>query len=136
MVYLGKSIERDMYYGAKPELFRLAERMRKKPTEAEKVLWKSLKGFRREGFIFRRQHPIEFFIADFYCHKIKLVIEVDGGIHLIDERLEYDDRRSGEIERFGIKVIRFKNEEVIYNVESVIHEVEIIINKLSSPSPA
>jgi very-short-patch-repair endonuclease len=136
MVYLGESIERDMYYGAKPELFRLAERMRKKPTEAEKVLWKSLKGFRREGFIFRRQHPIEFFIADFYCHKIKLVIEVDGGIHLIDERLEYDDRRSGEIERFGIKVIRFKNEEVIYNVESVIHEVEIIINKLSSPSPA
>jgi very-short-patch-repair endonuclease len=136
MVYLGQSIERDMYYGAKPELFRLAERMRKKPTEAEKVLWKSLKGFRREGFIFRRQHPIEFFIADFYCHKIKLVIEVDGGIHLIDERLEYDDRRSGEIERFGIKVIRFKNEEVIYNVESVIHEVEIIINKLSSPSPA
>ena len=134
MVYLGKSIERDMYYGAKPELFRLAEHMRKKPTEAEKVLWKSLKGFRRDGYIFRRQHPIEFFIADFYCHKIKLVIEVDGGIHLIEERIEYDDRRSGEIESFGIKIIRFNNEEVLMNVESVILEVKRIINELSSPS--
>lgn len=123
-----------MYYGAKPELFRLAERMRKNPTAAEKVLWKRLKGFRKERFIFRRQHPIEFFIADFYCHKIKLVIEVDGGIHLTEERIEYDDSRSEEIERFGIKVIRFKNEDVLENVESVIHEVKLIIDELSSPS--
>ena len=123
-----------MYYGAKPDLFRLAERMRKKPTAAERILWKSLKEFRREGFTFRRQHPIEFFIADFYCHKIKLVIEVDGEIHMREDRAGYDDSRSGEIERFGIKIIRFKNKEVLNNVECVIQEVKIVINELSSPS--
>ncbi|MCX6333724.1 MAG: endonuclease domain-containing protein [Bacteroidia bacterium] len=134
MVYIGKSVERDMYYGAKPDLFRLAERMRRKPTTAENILWKRLRVFRRDGFIFRRQHPIEFFIADFYCHKIKLVIEVDGEIHSSEVSVEYDDSRSGEIERFGIKVIRFKNVEVLNNVESVIGEVRLIINELSSPS--
>jgi very-short-patch-repair endonuclease len=134
MVYLGKSIERDMYYGAKPELFRLAERMRKKPTEAEKVLWKSLKGFRREGFIFRRQHPIEFFIADFYCHKIKLVVEVDGDIHLNEENIEYDNSRTGELERYGIKIIRYTNEVVINNIDLVIADILLNINELTSPS--
>jgi very-short-patch-repair endonuclease len=123
-----------MYYGAKPELFRLAERMRKKPTEAEKVLWKSLKGFRREGFIFRRQHPIEFFIADFYCHKIKLVVEVDGDIHLNEENIEYDNSRTGELERYGIKIIRYTNEVVINNIDLVIADILLNINELTSPS--
>jgi very-short-patch-repair endonuclease len=81
MVYLGKSKEREMYFGAKPELFKRALEMRKKPTEAEKILWKHIRTFRSEGYIFRRQHPIDIFIADFYCPKLKLVIEVDGEIH-------------------------------------------------------
>lgn len=85
MVYSGKSIERDMYYGAKPELFRLATAMRNNPTLAEDILWQYLKKFRSEGFVFRRQHPLDLFIADFYCHKLKLVIEVDGNIHLTEE---------------------------------------------------
>lgn len=74
-----------MYYGAKPEIIRLAQKMRKNPTEAELVLWKSLKKLHYEGFIFRRQHPIEFCIADFYCHKSKLVVEADGAIHAISK---------------------------------------------------
>lgn len=127
MAYLGKSVERDMYFGAKPELFRLAETMRKNSTEAENILWKSLKEFRIKGYIFRRQHPIDIFIADFYCHKIKLVIEVDGEVHDNIQAQEYDDGRSGEIERYGIKVIRFKNEEIINNQELIIQRIRSII---------
>lgn len=134
MVYLGKSIERDMYYGAKPELFRLAEYLRQNSTLAEKALWKQLKKFRTNGFVFRRQHPVDFYIADFYCHKIKLVIEVDGDIHLNEENIRYDDSRSGELERYGIRVIRFKNEEVFNNINSVITQINVIINELASPS--
>lgn len=134
MVYLGKSVERNMYYGAKPELFRLAERMRKNYTSAEKALWKYLKKLRSEGLVFRRQHPIDFYIADFYCHKIKLVIEVDGDIHLNQKNIEYDDSRSGELERFGITVIRFRNEEVLNDNKSVISKINLIINDLASPS--
>lgn len=134
MVYLGKSVERDMYFGAKPELFRLAEHMRKNPTFAEALLWKNLKKFRTSGFIFRRQHPIDFYIADFYCHKVKMVIEVDGDIHFNDLNIKYDDSRSGELERFGIKVIRFKNNQVINNISQVITNIKLIINDLASPS--
>jgi very-short-patch-repair endonuclease len=134
MVYLGKSVERDMYFGAKPELFRLAEAMRKNPTEAENILWKTLKKFRIEGYIFRRQHPINIFIVDFYCHKIKLVIEVDGEIHNQVQAQEYNDGRSGELERYGVKVIRFKNEEIINNQELIIQKIRSIIKEISSPS--
>jgi len=133
MVYIGRSKERDMYYGAKPELFRLAEGLRKNSTVAEKVLWKYLKKFRYEGFIFRRQHPLDFFIVDFFCHKLKLVIEVDGDIHLIKENIAYDENRTGELERFGIKVIRFKNEEIMNDLEQVFSKIKTIITEVSSP---
>ncbi len=131
---MGKSVERDMYFGAKPGLFRLAENMRKNSTEAEKILWKHLKKFRPTGYIFRRQHPLDIFIADFYCHKIKLVIEVDGDIHLNKENKNYDDSRSGELERYGISVKRFKNDEIINDIDSVISDIKQIINELASPS--
>ncbi len=134
MVYLGKSIEREMYFGAKPELFARAELMRKKSTEAETILWKCLKKMRSEGFIFRRQHPIDIFIADFYCHRLKLVIEVDGGVHLNEEAKQYDDGRTGELERFGITVIRFTNDQVINNRDFVVKQIQDIINDQSSPA--
>lgn len=104
MAYLGKTIEREMYFGAKSDLFKLAIEMRKNPTHAEKVLWKHLKKLRLQGYTFRRQHPIDIFIADFYCHKIKLIIEVDGEVHYGDEAQEHDDGRTGELEKFGVKV--------------------------------
>jgi very-short-patch-repair endonuclease len=66
MAYLGKRIEREMYFGAKSVLFKLAKEMRKNPTESERILWNILRKFRTEGFLFRQQHPIDIFIADFY----------------------------------------------------------------------
>jgi len=134
MADLGKSKVKDMFVGAKSELFQYARRMRNNPTEAEKILWKHLRKMRSKGFVFRRQHPIDIFIADFYCHKVKLVIEVDGEIHSNDKTREYDDGRSGELERFGVSVLRFTNDEVMNNQNQVLKKISNIIDELASPA--
>ena len=123
-----------MYFGAKVELFQRAADMRKNPTKAEKMLWKFLRKFRSTGFIFRQQHPIDIFIADFYCHTLKLIIEVDGEIHSSDEAQRYDDGRTGELEKLGLCVIRFTNDEVINNQEHVQKEIFKYIPGKSLPS--
>lgn len=68
MAELGRTVDLVMYYGAKPVLKELARKMRKNSTKAEKVLWQHLRNKKLEGRIFRRQHPIDIFIVDFYCH--------------------------------------------------------------------
>ena len=72
----------DMYYGASLEVMEKAKILGKSETDAEKILWERLRNKQLLGLKFRRQHPINIFIVDFYCHKIKLVVEVDGKIHL------------------------------------------------------
>jgi very-short-patch-repair endonuclease len=134
MVYMGKAIKKDMYFSAKPELFRRALKMRKNPTSGEEAMWKLLRRFRKEGSVFRRQHPIDFFIADFYCHRLRLEIEVDGEYHLDEDALAYDDQRSGELERFGITVIRFPNEDILNSPESVVSSICLKISEIASPS--
>ena len=129
-----KVIEKDMFFGAKAELFSLALHMRKNPTEAERVMWKILRKFRQSGFPFRRQHPIEFYIADFYCHNLRLVIEVDGEIHTEKEIQSHDEGRTGELERFGIKVLRFTNNQILYESDLVVEKINANINKLTSIS--
>jgi very-short-patch-repair endonuclease len=112
MVYSKRTIKREMYIDAKPKLFQRAAEMRKNPTDAEHKLWNILRKYRSQGFLFRQQHPIDIFIADFYCHKLKLVVEVDGEIHSNEEAQEYDDGRTYELEKHGLKVIRFTNEQI------------------------
>jgi len=134
MAYLGKSVVKDIHIGAKPELFRYAQEMRKNPTEGEKALWSILRKFRYQGFIFRRQHPVDIFIADFYCHKLKLIVEVDGDLHDSEQAMEHDDGRSAELEKNGIKVIRFSNDQVLKETDSVTFQIQNHITK-TSPSP-
>ena len=135
MVYLGKSVVRDMHIGAKPELFKYAQDMRKNPTDSEKIIWNILRKLRFEGFIFRRQHPIDIFIADFYCHKLKLIIEVDGDVHESEYAREYDDGRTGDLEKYGIKVLRFTNEQILRDIDTINAEIHKYISVLASPSP-
>ena len=99
-----------MFYGAKAHIFEKAKYLRKNMTQAELQLWEQLKGKKLLGLRFRAQHPIDIFIADFYCHPLKLVVEVDGRIHKTKEQQEYDLGREGELENWGIRVIRFTNE--------------------------
>ncbi len=93
--------------------------MRLNPTLAESKLEKILT---TEPFIqhhFRRQHPIANYIADFYSHCLKLVIEVDGSIHQKEEQNKYDKFRDEDMKQFGISIIRFSNSDVIDNTEDV-----------------
>ena len=81
-------IERNMFYAASRNTFEMAHALRKNMTDAEKILWKRLKDKRIFKVKFRRQHPVDIFVLDFYCHELKLAIEVDGEIHLSTEARE------------------------------------------------
>jgi very-short-patch-repair endonuclease len=111
-------LDKLMYYGASPSIFEKASLLRKNMTPTEQLLWERIKGKKICGVRFRRQHPIDIFIVDFYCHAALLVIELDGKIHL--QQKEYDEGRTAEIEKFDIEVIRFTNQEVETDIESVI----------------
>ena len=78
---------------------------------------------------FKAQHPISQFIVDFYCHKVKLVVEIDGEIHNTKENKEYDSNRTFELNKFGLKVLRYTNEQVIYQIEDVIESLKVNISK-------
>ena len=118
------SVEYPMYFGAKPDMFLKAKELRRTETEAEKQLWTRLHKNQLLGLQFRRQHPINTFIADFYCPKIKLVVEVDGGIHEIPAHQAYDIGRTDVLNDFGITVIRFTNEQVTNDLETVIKNIK------------
>ena len=124
MADLGRTVDLVMYYGAKLRLRELARKMRKDPTKAENVLWQQLRNKKLGGRIFRRQHPIDIFIVDFYCHSERLVIEVDGEVHQDSDIKTRDQGRTDEMGRFGLRVIRFKNEEIMKNIESVIERIK------------
>lgn len=117
-----------MWKGASPEIFRRAEKLRSNPTEAEIQLWKelNLKPFKK--YHFRRQHPIHNFIADFYSHKLKLIIEVDGDYHETIEQQEKDILRSELLEFQGLEIIRFTNEQVLQQIKSVVEHLTIKID--------
>ncbi len=104
--------------------------MRKLQTPSEKLLWQNLRGKRFQNLKFRRQHPITirdiqsggftYFIADFYCAKLKLVIELDGKIHH-DQRFE-DELRDKALEESGYKVVRYTNEQ-LNNIEKFLTQL-------------
>ncbi|OPZ31870.1 MAG: hypothetical protein BWZ00_00354 [Bacteroidetes bacterium ADurb.BinA174] len=114
-----------MFYGAGPILFEFAKNLRNNQTEAEQYLWNYLKGNQILNVRFKRQHPVLYFMADFYCHKAKLVIEIDGGYHRLPKQYEYDMCRDSELNRLGLEVLRFTNKEVFQETDKVI---KIIIN--------
>ncbi len=126
-------LDKTMYFGAKPDILEKAKALRKNMTGAEKVLWERLKNKQVLKLRFRRQHPIDIFIADFYCHTVRLVIELDGKIHRAQK--EYDEARTAEMEQFDIQVIRFKNEEIENDIESVIKKIESTVKQRLKSSP-
>jgi very-short-patch-repair endonuclease len=131
----GVSVEYPMYFGATPDIFKKAKELRKAETEAEKILWARLCKNQIMGLQFRRQHPINKFIADFYCAKIKLVIEVDGSIHELPENQLYDIGRSEIFNDFGITVIRFSNEQIVEDIETIIIKIKNCVKPLLTEEP-
>lgn len=125
-------IERHMFYGASKKIFLRAIELRNNMTKAEKKLWQELRNRELFKARWKAQHPIDIFVVDFYCHKYKLVIEVDGDIHLKEEIRERDDGREHDIEKLGISILRFTNKEIFENIESVKERILDEINKIST----
>ena len=113
-----------IYFGATSNIILLARELRKEMTPAEKILWQELRNNKINGFKFRRQHPINRFIADFFCYEKMLVIEVDGSIHNEVLQKERDEMRTYILNEFGIKVIRFSNDQVVFSLPSVIEKIK------------
>jgi very-short-patch-repair endonuclease len=121
-----------MYYGANPATMRAAARLRKNLTLCEYLLWKKLRDRKIFNTKFRKQHPVNNFIVDFYCHEYKLVIEVDGDYHNDEDQIQYDLDRTSDLINFGLKVIRFTNFEIINDIDHVIEE---ILNSITTDTP-
>jgi very-short-patch-repair endonuclease len=103
-----------MHDGATPKVFKNAAKLRENMTEPEIKLWDYLKT-KPLGYKFRRQHPIAGYVLDFYCHKLRLSIEIDGGYHLKKEQKEKDTQRTEYLKGVGIAEHRFTNEEILSN---------------------
>ena len=99
-----------------------AKDLRKKMTEAEKLLWDQLRSKKLKGMHFRRQHPYGIYILDFYCDKANLAIEIDGEIHKFHETSDLE--RTNYLEHTGLRVIRFSNSDVENNMESVLIRIK------------
>ena len=108
-----------------PKLKEFARQLRKNSTLAEVLLWEKIKQ-RAFGVQFHRQVPLLDFIVDFYCHELKLAIEIDGNSHLY--RYEHDSKRQGELEKKGVKFIRFSDKDIKNNMFSVVLSIQETIN--------
>jgi very-short-patch-repair endonuclease len=114
-----------------PIILKHAREMRHPQTPAEATLWQHLRN-RNLEFKFRRQHPIERFIIDFYCAEVKLCIEIDGDTHLEREQQEYDSARTEVLESIGCSVFRFANNDVRHDINAVAQVILDICSALKS----
>ena len=102
------------------QMKRRAREFRREQTDAEKTMWRLLRDRQLDGAKFRRQHVIENYIIDFYCHEAKLAIELDGGQHAEPAQQAHDDERTRVLKEQGIHVMRFWNNEVLKNPQGVL----------------
>ena len=119
-----------MWKGAPSSSIEKAKALRMRETKSEKILWDKLKNNQLDGLKFRRQHPISLYIADFYCHKFKLIIELDGKYHEEKEQKIKDQERDEVLKLNGLNILRFKNEEVEKNIDNVLIKIKNHIKEL------
>ncbi|OTG92307.1 endonuclease domain-containing protein [Acinetobacter sp. ANC 3813] len=113
-----------------PQLLEFAKSMRQTATDAESLMWQVLRAKRFMDLKFRRQHVIEPYIVDFYCHEIGLVVELDGGQHGTDDAIEYDAERTKFLEALDLKVVRYWNHDVLERMDVLLEELLNIYLKL------
>ena len=120
-----------MHFNASPLIFERARILRENATTAELKLWEHLKNKGFLGLKFRFQHPTLKYILDFYCHSIKLCIEIDGDVHNNAAENFYDLDRSNNIQDIGITELRFKNSEVINDIDFVLSRIKAAAQELA-----
>ena len=114
------------------KLQNIAKILRKRPTEAEKFMWRYLRSKQLEGLKFRRQEPIGNYVVDFVCYEKKIIVEIDGGQHCA----ERDGNRNRWLESQDFKILRFWNTEVLKNAQGVWEVIRKNCLSCDSPSPA
>lgn len=112
-----------LHKGAVGYIFAFGKQLRRDQTNAEKMLWFHIRGRKLDGLKFRRQHPLGNYIADFYCHELQLVIELDGEIHETEEAKMNDSIRTQYLEEQGFKVLRFGNSEIFMKINDVLNKI-------------
>jgi very-short-patch-repair endonuclease len=112
--------------------------LRKKATEPERILWRHLRNRNFAGYKFRRQHPFEDYVLDFYCPSAKLAIELDGGGHNYRAGQIRDQTRSEFLARHRIVVLRFWNHQVRQELDSVLRAIWFGLEQRqkNNPSPS
>ncbi len=105
-----------------------ARELRQCETPAEKQLWKLLRNRQFKGLKFRRQHPIGPFITDFYCDELKLILEIDEGVHDEVSVQVRDRKRTETLQSSGYRVHRIRNEEVLSDASSLFQYLESLVN--------
>ncbi len=113
-------------------LRRQARSLRNAATDAERLLWQHMRRDQLGGFRFRRQMPIDRYIADFVCPRASLIVELDGGQHAEDRR-EYDVARTERLQVLGYRVLRYWNHDVMQQVDVVLED---ILRHLTPPQPS
>jgi len=108
----------------KANLKQPARQLRENMTDAERRLWTKIRMKQVKGCQFYRQKPIGDYIVDFFCPRVKLVIEVDGSQHFSDEMTEYDRIRNEYLSSLGLRVLRFTNADVLAHIERVVKSIE------------
>ena len=103
------------------EMHQRAKTLRREMTPEEKILWKELRTNKLNGLHFRRQQTIHGYFADFYCHQHELIVEVDGGIHELQQ--EYDAEREAYLTALGFRIVRFTNDEVNKDLQGVLQKI-------------
>lgn len=110
-----------------------AKNLRLNMTDAEHRLWYQLRLRQLNGYLFRRQAPMQNYVVDFVCYKVKLIIEIDGGQH--EAQKAHDDERTAWLNSQGYRVIRFWNNEVMKNIAGVIEIIQKNLSELSGAPP-
>ena len=131
MIYSRRIIEAKQNLGASCNIKGKARELRKNLTEQERILWSKLRRRQLNGMHFRKQHPYNIYILDFYCFEANLVIEVDGEIHLGQK--DYDRERTKFLESSGLRELRFKNNDIETRIDWVVEVIQKhLVNKKSS----
>jgi very-short-patch-repair endonuclease len=129
--------ENNNFYNKRLQSF--AHENRYEMTKAEACLWKFVLSGKKLGYTFNRQRPVLNFIADFMCKKLKLIIEVDGYSHFIDDVIIKDEKKQNKLENLGYTVIRFQDSEILNQIDrvriAILNCIEQIESKKILPLP-
>jgi len=114
-----------------PAYLAFVRQLRRDQTDAEKLLWYSLRDSQLFGLKFRRQYAVRPYVLDFYCYEYRLCIELDGGQHYDSAGVKHDEKRQAFLTSQGIHILRFSNHDVLQNLEGVLLQIAEAVRTLT-----